>query len=1126
MAPTGGDSTARLHLPWKYGIPGGVRNDLKIEVWDSLGNASSITLAGIWYDGKAPVIADLFPSEASAPRDPDNEDEPTINLASKDPVFTLDEALDSLSIRYVETGGATAVVQSFGPGNVRLETIGEPVHWPVDNAGFYERNRYDLQILAIDRAGNASLTDGGTFAFSGGFLNPNADAFRLSAPPGQAEAVVAGRDYAIRIAVLDTTLTRAEGVDVLAATYHAPSALAVIVSGDQAAALEGVSFSGTGVSPASSFELPAGLAAGGSVARAAVLDADGWRAGRRDVALRSTRPIANASVMAAEYAIDPATGARALRISGRLDRKVNVEAAELSRFEVSAWEGGAPADGGVAGAFTLNVLPTDAFGNASMKIDNVAGSESYASVTVSFSSSHAAVKAPIGQQAIPAGGADFGAVAADLDGSATIVVRTTDRDLVTGAGAGAVTGPLTGSLTVRFGPEGRHGLIPGAPAAPASIAVEDWLGADGSGDQGGLVLISFPKPAARDSAIHYLIEREIETTLEGYDADGNEVHGEAPVKRWTHWARVGFAGGAGDSTGGIVRRAVIPALDNAATHWGVRSVLGAAPPAGGKRVFTRESVAQTLRFLGISPDAALTDRELMDRFNAPEDVVRSLIGNRRDLVFVPAGPDAGAPARNTGVPAHIRTAAGGGLLVSARTVTEAPAGAVDNLAPAAVTGASGSGAGGVALRWTASVDDRTVGAIPYRGYNVPIPGVKGYRVMRGASEGDLAEIAALPPGLTRFADEDAPQGATSLVYRIDAFDDNNVTPGDLIAVDDVSIRARFVDAEGNPVYLIVLPSLGGSLAFDFEDFVAFAAAFNSRKGDANYNPQADLDDDGVVAFADFVKVVSSFGRIAAQPAAGKRATAPPALVAPGAPVGRPRGVNADAEMTLELAGEKVLAGETISLTASVAGATALNGFGLELAYDADRFEFLGAALPANDLLKSEGGETPLFMHRAEEGRVSAANAIIESGSVSGDGALATFTFRVLSSFEDRARFKIARGVVFDANQLRNPVVSLGALDVRSTPATFALHQNFPNPFNPRTGIRYDLAEGGHVALRIYNLLGQEVRTLVRERQAPGRYTVHWNGTDDLGAPVSSGIYFYQITVAGGFQTARRLTLLR
>ena len=86
-------------------------------------------------------------------------------------------------------------------------------------------------------------------------------------------------------------------------------------------------------------------------------------------------------------------------------------------------------------------------------------------------------------------------------------------------------------------------------------------------------------------------------------------------------------------------------------------------------------------------------------------------------------------------------------------------------------------------------------------------------------------------------------------------------------------------------------------------------------------------------------------------------------------------------------------------------------------------------------------------------------------------------------------------------------------------------QNFPNPFNPETTIKYNVAEGGNVSLRIYNVVGQVVRTLVAEQQSAGRYTVRWSGNDDRGVSVSSGIYFYQIT-AEGFADVKKLMLLK
>jgi len=79
---------------------------------------------------------------------------------------------------------------------------------------------------------------------------------------------------------------------------------------------------------------------------------------------------------------------------------------------------------------------------------------------------------------------------------------------------------------------------------------------------------------------------------------------------------------------------------------------------------------------------------------------------------------------------------------------------------------------------------------------------------------------------------------------------------------------------------------------------------------------------------------------------------------------------------------------------------------------------------------------------------------------------------------------------------------------------FHLYQNYPNPFNVNTDIRYQLLDIGsfiHTTLKIYNLLGQEVRNIVDEWKKPGVYTITWNGRDNVGDQVASGVYFYRIT---------------
>ncbi|MFN0150005.1 MAG: FlgD immunoglobulin-like domain containing protein [bacterium] len=80
----------------------------------------------------------------------------------------------------------------------------------------------------------------------------------------------------------------------------------------------------------------------------------------------------------------------------------------------------------------------------------------------------------------------------------------------------------------------------------------------------------------------------------------------------------------------------------------------------------------------------------------------------------------------------------------------------------------------------------------------------------------------------------------------------------------------------------------------------------------------------------------------------------------------------------------------------------------------------------------------------------------------------------------------------------------------ATPARSALHANEPNPFNPSTLIRYDLAREGAVAITVYNPSGQKVRTLVSGRERAGRHTAAWDGRNDRGEPVSSGMYVYRM----------------
>jgi hypothetical protein len=95
----------------------------------------------------------------------------------------------------------------------------------------------------------------------------------------------------------------------------------------------------------------------------------------------------------------------------------------------------------------------------------------------------------------------------------------------------------------------------------------------------------------------------------------------------------------------------------------------------------------------------------------------------------------------------------------------------------------------------------------------------------------------------------------------------------------------------------------------------------------------------------------------------------------------------------------------------------------------------------------------------------------------------------------------------------------------TAPDGYALLENYPNPFNPETEIRFRLPEANHVVVKISNSLGQEIRTLADGQYEAGHHSIHWDGKDNRGNSVSSGMYFYHLQ-AGEFNQSKKMNLLR
>jgi len=156
---------------------------------------------------------------------------------------------------------------------------------------------------------------------------------------------------------------------------------------------------------------------------------------------------------------------------------------------------------------------------------------------------------------------------------------------------------------------------------------------------------------------------------------------------------------------------------------------------------------------------------------------------------------------------------------------------------------------------------------------------------------------------------------------------------------------------------------------------------------------------------------------------------------------------------------------------------------------------------------------------------------------------ATLHVSDLDEPENVGLYRLTNGVWEFVGQCRNSTVEVNSTGTYgffahqadnsqpdNTPLVFAINNCYPNPFNNTTMIRYTVESYGKVRLTIYNLLGHTVRTLVKENQGAGTYLVTWDGRNNNGNPVASGIYYLKMEVLNGdkvlFQSSKKLMLIK
>jgi sugar lactone lactonase YvrE len=140
---------------------------------------------------------------------------------------------------------------------------------------------------------------------------------------------------------------------------------------------------------------------------------------------------------------------------------------------------------------------------------------------------------------------------------------------------------------------------------------------------------------------------------------------------------------------------------------------------------------------------------------------------------------------------------------------------------------------------------------------------------------------------------------------------------------------------------------------------------------------------------------------------------------------------------------------------------------------------------------------------------------------SGKGTGRIYTITVTATDASGNTATSTKTVTVAHDQGKKAKVWLAKVGEEVVPEAFGLEQSYPNPFNPSTTIRYALPEASNVSLVVYNLLGQQVRTLVSGAQGPGYHTVVWDGRDAAGRMAATGVYIYRLQ-AGGFVQVRKM----
>ncbi len=324
--------------------------------------------------------------------------------------------------------------------------------------------------------------------------------------------------------------------------------------------------------------------------------------------------------------------------------------------------------------------------------------------------------------------------------------------------------------------------------------------------------------------------------------------------------------------------------------------------------------------------------------------------------------------------------------------------------------------------------------------------------------------------------------------------------GRLISAASPANKARPID---NTV--LWAADLNGNNEIDILDLLIVTDIFDIPD---EYDPVIDLDDNGEIDLGDILAITDVFGQIA--PTKG----APVVIVN--------NGVNISS--SIKLASKMSDFGDNFTMTITAEQVKKLVGYQFAVSYNPNDYEL--ASINEGDFLSSNEGTSLFIYNDKTEGQVIVAGALFDISdkiAVEGSGIFASLIFNWIG--DEVSEVTVDNIKLVDTNQRLNVLEQQILEKPISLPTEFNLAQNYPNPFNPETTIKYALPKLVDVEITIYNILGQKVKTLINEPQKAGFKKAKWDGTNDYGLKVGSGVYIYRLR-AGDFVDQMKMVFLK